>query len=100
MGRLSMLHNQIQRKGKFIESCESSTTSNEMVKEYAIVYHLNVTIYILPGRIGHKKFILLLHSPPTFPPQRSLTWNPGSAPVYNLKKGNYPLVSNKRKLLK
>jgi hypothetical protein len=61
MGRLSMLHNQIQRKGKFIESCESSTTSNEMVKEYAIVYHLNVTIYILPGRIGHKKFILLLH---------------------------------------
>ena len=39
MGRLSMLYNQIQRKGKFIESCESSTTSNEMVKEYAIVYH-------------------------------------------------------------
>jgi hypothetical protein len=24
-------YNQIQRKGKFIESCESSTTSNEMV---------------------------------------------------------------------
>jgi hypothetical protein len=28
-----MLYNQIQRKGKFIESCESSTTSNEMVRQ-------------------------------------------------------------------
>jgi hypothetical protein len=27
----SILYNQIQRKGKFIESCESPTTSNEMV---------------------------------------------------------------------
>ena len=26
-----MLYDQIQRKGKFIESCESSTPSNEMV---------------------------------------------------------------------
>ena len=26
-----MLYDQIQRKGKFIESCESSTTNNEMV---------------------------------------------------------------------
>jgi hypothetical protein len=32
-----MLYDQIQRKGKSIESCESSTTSNEMVYIYAPV---------------------------------------------------------------
>ena len=32
-----MLYDQIQRKGKAIESCESSTTSNEMVYIYAPV---------------------------------------------------------------
>jgi hypothetical protein len=29
-----MLYDQIQRKGKSIESCESSTTSNEMVNSF------------------------------------------------------------------
>jgi hypothetical protein len=38
----SMLYNQIQRKGKFIESCESSTTSNEMVNS---IEYLNILLY-------------------------------------------------------
>ena len=37
-----MLYNKIQRKGKFIESCESSTTSNEM--ENSIEY-LSILLY-------------------------------------------------------
>jgi hypothetical protein len=38
----SMLYNQIQRKGKFIESCESSTTSNEMVNS---IEYLSILLY-------------------------------------------------------
>ena len=36
-----MLYNQIQRK--FIESCESSTTSNEMVN--SIEFYLSILLY-------------------------------------------------------
>ena len=37
-----MLYDQIQRKGKSIESCESSTTSNEMVNS---IEYLSVPLY-------------------------------------------------------
>ena len=37
-----MLYNQIQRKGKFIESCESFTTSNEMVNS---IEYLSILLY-------------------------------------------------------
>ena len=37
-----MLYSQIQRKGKFIESCESSTTSNEMVNS---IEYLSILLY-------------------------------------------------------
>ena len=37
-----MLYNQIQRKGRFIESCESSTTSNEMVNS---IEYLSILLY-------------------------------------------------------
>ena len=38
-----MLYDQIQRKGKFIESCESSTTNNEMVNS---IEYLSILLYI------------------------------------------------------
>ena len=37
-----MLYDQIQRKGKSIESCESSTTSNEMVNS---IQYLSILLY-------------------------------------------------------
>ena len=37
-----MLYDQIQRKGKSIESCESSTTSNEMMNS---IKYLSILLY-------------------------------------------------------
>ena len=37
-----MFYDQIQRKGKSIESCESSTNSNEMVNS---IEYLSILIY-------------------------------------------------------
>jgi hypothetical protein len=39
---LRKLYDQIQRKGKSIESCESSTTSNEMVNS---IEYLSIRLY-------------------------------------------------------
>jgi hypothetical protein len=45
----SMLYNQIQRK--FIESCESSTTSNEMVNS---IEYLSILLFLCLSIIRHR----------------------------------------------
>jgi hypothetical protein len=50
-----MLYDQIQRKGKSIESCESSTTSNEMVNsiEYLNIKIMEIIFNCIPtGTLG------------------------------------------------